>query len=158
VDLFANHGTEERSLHAGASDIECTLAQQSGRRRSISFGLRERKWGRRMTRFQVVQEIGLRLPRIVLRDEHGRRPVNGDAENVQTDPQWRDRLLFYEDFHGDDGAGAGASPRTGWTGLAARLIRGHACPRHEGLFAPGSFPAATLDGTRDERAQCTVLK
>ncbi len=109
--------------------------------------------GRQMTLFQVVQDIGVRLTRIFLRDEHGRRPVYGGAEKFQTDPHWRDLLLFYEYFHGDNGAGIGASHQTGWTGLVARLIQGHASLSREGLLEPGSGPAAFFYGTREERAQ-----
>jgi hypothetical protein len=100
--------------------------------------------GRQMTLFQVVQDIGSRLTRIFLRDEHGRRPVYGGAEKFQTDPHWRDHLLFYEYFHGDNGAGIGASHQTGWTGLVAHLIHGYAYLCHEGLLEPGSGPAAFL--------------
>ena len=60
---------------------------------------------------------------IFLRDEHGRRPVYGGTEKFQTDPHWRDHILFYEYFHGDNGAGLGASHQTGWTGLVANLIQ-----------------------------------
>ena len=66
--------------------------------------------------------IADRLTRIFLRDESGRRPVYGGSEKFQTDPHWRDYLLFYEYFHGDNGAGLGASHQTGWTGLVAKLI------------------------------------
>jgi hypothetical protein len=79
--------------------------------------------GQQMTLWQVGQEIAVRLTRIFLRDAQGRRPVYGGSEKFQTDPQWRDHLLFYEYFHGDNGAGVGASHQTGWTGLVARLIQ-----------------------------------
>src|SRR5207302_10178892 len=59
---------------------------------------------------------------IFLRDEDGRRPVFGGAGKFQSDPNWRDYLLFYEYFHGDNGAGLGASHQTGWTGIVAGLI------------------------------------
>jgi hypothetical protein len=59
-----------------------------------------------------------------LRGEDGRRPVYGGTERFQEDPHWRDLILFYEYFHGDNGAGLGASHQTGWTGLVARLIQG----------------------------------
>ena len=62
------------------------------------------------------------LNRIFLRDKSGRRPVYGGTEKFQTDPQWKDYILFYEYFHGDNGAGLGASHQTGWTGLVAKLI------------------------------------
>ena len=79
--------------------------------------------GRMMNLFEVAKEISDRLTRIFLRDEHGRRPVYGGTEKFQTDPHWRDHLLFYEYFHGDSGAGLGASHQTGWTGLVAKLIQ-----------------------------------
>jgi hypothetical protein len=78
--------------------------------------------GRRMTLFEVAREIAHRLTRIFLRDEHGRRPVYGRFRKFQEDPHWRDHLLFHEYFHGDSGAGLGASHQTGWTGLVATLI------------------------------------
>jgi hypothetical protein len=78
--------------------------------------------GRMMNLFEVAKEIADRLTRIFLRDEHGRRPVYGGTEKFQYDPNWRDHLLFYEYFHGDNGAGLGASHQTGWTGLVATLI------------------------------------
>ena len=79
--------------------------------------------GRMMNLFEVTMEIGRRLTRICLRDEKGRRPVYGATEKFQTDPHWRDYVLFYEYFHGDNGAGLGASHQTGWTGLVAKLIQ-----------------------------------
>jgi hypothetical protein len=76
-----------------------------------------------MTLFQVAREISMRLARLFLPDENGRRPVNGTAEKFNTDPHWKDYVLFYEYFHGDNGAGIGASHQTGWTGCIARLIQ-----------------------------------
>jgi hypothetical protein len=78
--------------------------------------------GNLMNLFEVAREITNRLTRIFLRDESGRRPVFGGAEKFQRDPHWRDNLLFYEYFHGDNGAGIGASHQTGWTGVVAGLI------------------------------------
>jgi len=78
--------------------------------------------GKLMNLFEVSKEISDRLTRIFLRDEHGKRPVYGGSEKFQNDPQWRDLILFYEYFHGDNGAGLGASHQTGWTGLVAKLI------------------------------------
>ena len=78
--------------------------------------------GKLMNLFQVAREIANRLSHIFLRDHSGRRPVFGGAEKFQTDPYWRDHILFYEYFHGDNGAGLGASHQTGWTGLVAKLI------------------------------------
>jgi len=78
--------------------------------------------GKLMNLFEVAREIANRLTRIFLRDESGRRPVYGGTEKFQTDPQWKDYILFYEYFHGDNGAGLGASHQTGWTGLVGSLI------------------------------------
>jgi hypothetical protein len=79
--------------------------------------------GRMMNLFEVAKEISDRLVGIFLRDAQGRRPVYGGTEKFQTDPHWRDHILFYEYFHGDDGSGLGASHQTGWTGAVATLIR-----------------------------------
>jgi hypothetical protein len=79
--------------------------------------------GHRMTLFEVAQEISRRLTRVFLRDEQGARPVHGGAQKFQADPHWRDLILFYEYFHGDNGAGLGASHQTGWTGLVAPLLQ-----------------------------------
>jgi hypothetical protein len=76
-----------------------------------------------MTLFEVAEEIGRRLVRIFLRDEQGARPVYDRCQKFQADPHWRDLILFYEYFHGDTGAGLGASHQTGWTGLVATLIQ-----------------------------------
>jgi hypothetical protein len=78
--------------------------------------------GNSMNLFEVAREIANRLIRIFLRDQAGQRPVFGGAEKFQSDPYWRDHLLFYEYFHGDNGAGIGANHQTGWTGLVATLI------------------------------------
>jgi hypothetical protein len=78
--------------------------------------------GRYMTLFEVAQEIQRRLKGIFLRDEKGNRPVYGGSRKFQDDPHWRDYILFYEYFHGDNGAGLGASHQTGWTGLTAPLL------------------------------------
>ena len=78
--------------------------------------------GQQKTLYQVAEEIARRLENIFLRDKRGRRPVYGDSEKFQQDPHWRDLLLFYEYFHGDNGAGIGASHQTGWTGVIARIM------------------------------------
>ena len=78
--------------------------------------------GNLMNLFEVAREIANRLTRIFLRDDSGRRPVYGGTEKFQSDPQWKDYVLFYEYFHGDNGAGLGASHQTGWTGIIAKLI------------------------------------
>ena len=79
--------------------------------------------GKMMNLFEVSKEIGGRLNRMFLRDEHGKRPVYGGTQKFQNDPYWRDHILFYEYFHGDNGAGLGASHQTGWTGLVAKTIQ-----------------------------------
>jgi hypothetical protein len=78
--------------------------------------------GREMNLFEVAREIANRLISIFLRDANGRRPVYGGLEKFQKDPSWRDHILFHEYFHGDNGAGIGASHQTGWSGLVATLI------------------------------------
>ncbi len=78
--------------------------------------------GKLMNLFEVAHEIADRLKRIFLRDQSGRRPVYGGTEKFQTDPHWKDYILFYEYFHGDNGAGLGAGHQTGWTGVVAKLI------------------------------------
>jgi hypothetical protein len=78
--------------------------------------------GNMMNLFEVAKEIADRLTRIFLRDSRGRRPVYGGTRTFQDDPHWRDHILFYEYFHGDNGAGLGASHQTGWTGAVAKLI------------------------------------
>jgi hypothetical protein len=79
--------------------------------------------GKLMNLFEVSKEISDRLTRIFLRDDHGRRPVYGGSEKFQNDPNWKDYTLFYECFHGDSGAGLGASHQSGWTGLVAKFIQ-----------------------------------
>jgi hypothetical protein len=79
--------------------------------------------GQMLTLWDVAGEISRRLNRIFLRDENGRRPVFGGTEKFQTDPHFKDYVLFHEYFHGDNGAGIGASHQTGWTGLVAKLIQ-----------------------------------
>jgi hypothetical protein len=79
--------------------------------------------GRLMNLFEVAKEISDRLARMFLRDADQRRPVYGGTETFQSDPHWRDYVLFYEYFHGDNGAGLGANHQTGWTGVVAKLIQ-----------------------------------
>jgi len=79
--------------------------------------------GQMLTLWEVAAELSRRLTRLFLRGPDGRRPVYGGTEKFQSDPHWRDLILFYEYFHGDDGAGIGASHQTGWTGLVAKLIQ-----------------------------------
>ena len=79
--------------------------------------------GRLLNLWEVAGDISQRLTNIFLRDENGRRPVFGGTEKFQNDPHWRDLVPFYEYFHGDNGAGIGASHQTGWTALVAKLIQ-----------------------------------
>ncbi len=79
--------------------------------------------GKMMTLWEVAGELSRRMTNIFLRDEKGRRPVFGNLEKFQTDPHWRDLVLFHEYFHGDSGAGVGASHQTGWTGLVTKLMQ-----------------------------------
>jgi Mannosylglycerate hydrolase MGH1-like glycoside hydrolase domain len=101
--------------------------------------------GNQMTLFEVTMEIGHRLGRTFLRDESGKRPVYGGASKFQNDPNWRDAILFYEYFHGDNGAGIGANHQTGWTGLVARVIQimGY-LDAQELLHSDETLPAATV--------------
>ena len=78
--------------------------------------------GKQMNLYEVAEEIGRRLFNIFLKDEQGKRPVHGDSRKFQEDPHWRDYPLFYEYFHGDTGAGVGASHQTGWSGAIARVV------------------------------------
>jgi len=78
--------------------------------------------GKLLNLFDVAAELARRLTAIFLKDERGRRPVYGGARRFQEDPYWRDLVLFYEYFHGDNGAGIGASHQTGWTGVVARIM------------------------------------
>ena len=82
--------------------------------------------GNEVTLWNITTELSLRLIKIFLKDEAGRRPVYGSREKFQTDPHWRDLILFHEYFHGDTGAGLGASHQTGWTGVVAKLIQQYA--------------------------------
>ena len=79
--------------------------------------------GQMMNLFEVAKEISDRLTRMFLRNQQGNRPVYGGTDKFQSDPYWRDYILFYEYFHGDNGAGLGASHQTGWTGAVAKLIQ-----------------------------------
>jgi hypothetical protein len=93
-----------------------------------------------MTMYEVAREISRRLSSIFLPDANGERPVYGGARKFQEDPYWKDYILFYEYFHGDNGAGLGASHQTGWTGIIARALD---------LFARVS-PALALQISKDK--------
>src|SRR5437879_12752631 len=76
-----------------------------------------------MNLWEVAGELSRRMTSIFLQDERGRRPVFGNLEKFQADPHWRDLVLFHEYFHGDSGAGVGASHQTGWTGVVTKLMQ-----------------------------------
>ena len=109
--------------------------------------------GRQMTLYQVAEEISRRLANIFLKDENGRRPVYGGAGKFQDDPNWRDCLLFYEYFHGDNGAGLGASHQTGWTGVVARTLHLFATMTAERTLegSKKSYPEAAVEVERATR-------
>jgi hypothetical protein len=100
--------------------------------------------GTMMTLWQIAGELSRRLNSIFLKDDNNRRPVFGNIEKFQSDPHWRDLLLFHEYFHGDSGAGIGASHQTGWTGLVTKLLQqsGESRPYHKPATAPGRLVAA----------------
>jgi hypothetical protein len=98
--------------------------------------------GNQMTLFEVAKEISDRLVSTFLTDADGRRPVYGGTETFQTDEHWRDLVLFYEYFHGDNGAGLGASHQTGWTGVVARLIQLFAQLDADDVLREGGRPLA----------------
>ena len=107
--------------------------------------------GRHLNLYQVAEEIARRLTRIFLRDDQGRRPVYGGTRKFQEDPHWRDYLSFYEYFHGDNGAGLGASHQTGWTGVIARGMHLFATASAEQVLELGivrAFAEAEVEAQR----------
>ena len=110
--------------------------------------------GRMMTLYQVAQELTNRLAGIFLRDGEGHRAVYGRTPKFQDDPHWRDLLLFYEYFHGDNGAGIGASHQTGWSGGIARMMHTFATTPAAEMVAFGKaalFEAAQQTGAGSHR-------
>ena len=107
--------------------------------------------GKLMNLFEVAREIANRLISIFLRDASGRRPVYGGTQKFQTDPLWKDYLLFYEYFHGDNGAGLGASHQTGWTGIVAKLIELFGRLDAEQLLAAGKGGVVISGKAAEER-------
>ena len=101
--------------------------------------------GKMMNLYAVAEEISNRLIRIFLPDAQGRRPVYGGTEKFQSDPHWRDLILFFEYFHGDNGAGLGANHQTGWTGLVARLIQLFGYLDPENILLQGKRKAMATD-------------
>ena len=107
--------------------------------------------GQQMNLYEVAEELGRRLTSIFLKDEQGKRPVHGTAQMFQEDPHWRDYPLFYEYFHGDTGAGIGASHQTGWTGAIARIMRLFAVTEAGQVLEQGKGEAAGTVGDRPEQ-------
>jgi hypothetical protein len=97
--------------------------------------------GQHMNLYQVAEELARRSESIFLKGKNGRRPVYGGTRKFQEDPQWRDYLLFYEYFHGDNGAGLGASHQTGWTGIVARGMHLFATTTAEQVLQLGKMAA-----------------
>ena len=95
-----------------------------------------------MTLFEVAKDIATRLTQHIPARRDGRRPVYGGTEKFQSDEHWRDLILFYEYFHGDNGAGLGASHQTGWTGVVARLIQLFGDVDGESVLEHGGGPLA----------------
>jgi hypothetical protein len=93
--------------------------------------------GRLMNLYQVAEEITRRLAGMFLKDKNGRRPANGNERKFQDDPHWQDCIQFHEYFHGDTGAGVGASHQTGWTGVIARAMHLFATLTPEQVLAGG---------------------
>ena len=98
--------------------------------------------GQEMNLMEVAHELSRRLYSIFLPDKDGRRPVYGGTEKFQNDPHFKDKILFYEYFHGENGAGLGASHQTGWTGLVARILRLENITSADMLLAPGAASEA----------------
>ena len=117
--------------------------------------------GNLKTLFEVGRELGERLIGTFVKDSSGRRPVFGGAEKFQTDPHWRDNVLFYEYFHGDTGAGVGASHQTGWTGCIARVIQGNGAFEEKDLLERDVERRAIRIGqgqTAEERSITAIAK
>ena len=107
----------ERGRPASAGQTRRTTCIAPASRR------RWRSGDARRTLWEAAGELSRRLTRIFRRDERGHRPVHGGVDRFASNPHWRDHVLFYEYFHGDNGAGVGASHQTGWTGLVAKLLQ-----------------------------------
>jgi hypothetical protein len=105
--------------------------------------------GRQMTLYQIAEELTRRLSGIFLRNGEGKRPVYGGTTKFQEDPYWRDLILFYEYFHGDNGAGLGASHQTGWTGIVARMMHLFATTTPEMVLEAGKFAPFAPEPTSD---------
>ncbi len=109
--------------------------------------------GHQMTLYQVAEELARRLGSIFLQDEDGRRPVYGGTRKFQEDAHWRDYISFFEYFHGDNGAGLGASHQTGWTGIIARAMHLFATTTPEQVLAIGKAAGVTEVAEKARSAQ-----
>jgi hypothetical protein len=109
-----------------------------------------------MNLYQVAEELGRRLGAIFERGPDGRRPVYGGTRTFQDDPHWRDLLLFYEYFGGDDGAGLGASHQTGWTGVIARILQVFATTDGEQVLELGKMVAAVVPAPATDSTDAPV--
>ena len=107
--------------------------------------------GNLMNLFEVSKEISDRLISTYTRNEEGKRPVYGGSETFQTDPNWRDYILFYEYYHGDNGAGLGASHQTGWSGVVAKLIQLYGSLDPEKLLKVGKKASFIKDADIEEK-------
>jgi hypothetical protein len=113
--------------------------------------------GRRMNLYQVAEEIARRLTSIFLKDKEGSRPVFGGEQKLQQDPSWRDYIQFYEYFHGDNGAGLGASHQTGWTGVIARVMHFFATTNPAQVLELGKLAAVVEKNGEAKRRRSTTL-
>jgi hypothetical protein len=109
--------------------------------------------GQQMNLYQIAEELSRRLAGLFLRGEDGRRPANGGEPKLQEDPHWRDYIQFYEYFHGDNGAGLGASHQTGWTGLIARVMHFFATTTAEQVVELGKKAAVVETEPTVKRGQ-----
>jgi hypothetical protein len=109
--------------------------------------------GRQMNLHQVAEETSRRLASIFLKDKDDRRPVYGGTGKFQDNPHWRDLVLFYEYFHGDNGAGLGASHQTGWTGIVARALHLFATTMSDQVLQLGKMAAVVEVQKFPERAR-----
>ncbi len=115
--------------------------------------------GNLMNLFDVAKELGERLIGTFVKDSSGRRPVYGNVEKFQTDPHWRDNVLFFEYFHGDTGVGVGASHQTGWTGTIARIIQANGAFEEKDIYLPNAEQRAVRlgEGLTTEQMDAPVV-
>jgi hypothetical protein len=111
---------------------------------------------RQLNLYQIAEEISRRLASIFLRGKDGHRPVNGGAQKFQQDPHWRDYIQFYEYFHGDNGAGLGASHQTGWTSVIARSMHLFAATTIDQVLELGKAAAFVETGKRARNRRAAI--